>query len=81
MRRTLSVASLLLSLAAGEIRSNNYQYTFTADIYGDAGYGDMVTHYDNRRVRIKIQSVTNGFSLTVNPFGPGSPSTYDFKKV
>ena len=68
-------------IMSGEIRSNSFKYTFTADIYGDSGFGEIVSHSENTRFRIKIQYTSNGFALTSNPFGPGTPSTYYFKKV
>ena len=68
-------------LMSGEIQSKSFKYTFTADIYGDSGFGEIVSHSENTRFRIKIQYITNGFALTSNPLGPGTPSTYYFKKV
>jgi hypothetical protein len=66
------------TLMSGEIRSAQYRYTFTADLFGSSGYGDMVAHADNSRFRIKIDLTTDGFQLTSNPQGPGTPSTYSF---
>jgi hypothetical protein len=66
------------TIMAGEIRSNNFYYTFTADIVGTSGYGDIVDHNENTRFRIKIDITQNGFTLTSNPLGPGTPTTYYF---
>lgn len=66
------------TIMAGEIRSNNFYYTFTADIVGTSGYGDIVDHNENTRFRIKIDMTQNGFDMTSNPLGPGTPTTYHF---
>lgn len=66
------------TIMSGEIRSNNFRYTFTADIVGTSGYGDIVDHNENTRFRIKIDLTRNGFNLTSNPLGPGTPTTYTF---
>jgi hypothetical protein len=68
------------TIMSGEIRSNNFYYTFTADIVGTSGYGDIVDHSENTRFRIKIDITQNGFNLTSNPLGPGTPTTYYFVK-
>ncbi len=59
---------------SGEIRSPQAWYVFTADIYGDGGYGDMVDRLAGETFRIQIQSLSEaGFILTANPFqGPAS---------
>lgn len=66
------------TIMSGEILSNNFRYTFTADIVGTSGYGDIVDHKENTRFRIKIDLTQNGFNLTSNPLGPGTPTTYNF---
>jgi len=66
---------------AGRIQSGQYVYTFKADIVGTAGYGDLLDHSTQSRLRIHIQHTNDGFVLTANPFGPGAPSKYYFKKV
>src|SRR5947207_12329013 len=66
------------TLMAGEIRRNEYYYTFTADLVGASGYGDLLDHKDNSTIRIKIDVTADGFQLTSNPLGPGAPSTYTF---
>jgi|GEM_PF-2876439 len=66
------------TIMSGEIRSSNFYYTFTADIVGSSGYGDITSHNDNERFRIKIDLTQDGFILTSNPFGPGTPSSYKF---
>ena len=66
---------------AGRIQSGQYVYTFKADIVGTAGYGDLLDHSTQSRLRIHIQHTNDGFVLTANPFGPGAPSKYYFKKT
>jgi hypothetical protein len=66
------------TIMSGEIRSNDFYYTFTADIVGESGYGDIVDHNGNTRFRIKIDLTKNGFVLTSNPLGPGTPTSYNF---
>ena len=66
------------TIMSGEIRSNNFRYTFTADIVGTSGYGTIVDHTENTRFQIKIDLTRNGFNLTSNPMGPGTPTTYNF---
>ena len=68
-------------LAAGVIQSRTAKYTFTADIYGDSGFGTIVDHRGGARWQIKIQLFNKGFALISNPLGPGSPSAYYFKLV
>jgi hypothetical protein len=68
------------TIMAGEIRSNNFYYTFKADIVGESGYGDILDHSDNSRFRIKIDLTSDGFVLTSNPLGPGNPTTYYFRR-
>src|SRR5437764_13271206 len=64
------------TLMGGEIRSNGIYYTFTADLVGASGFGDMVNHTHNERFRVKIDLTREGLNLTTNPFGPGTPTTY-----
>jgi hypothetical protein len=66
------------TIMSGEIRSNKFYYTFTSDIVGTEGYGDIVDHQQNTRFRIKIELTQNGFVLTANPLGPGNPTVYNF---
>lgn len=66
---------------AGRVQGGQYVYTFKAEIVGTAGYGDMLDHSTQSRFRIHIQHTNDGFVLTANPFGPGTPSKYYFKKV
>jgi len=68
------------TVMAGEIRGSNFYYTFKADIVGESGYGDILDHSDNSRFRIKIDLTSDGFTLTSNPFGPGTPTTYYFRR-
>lgn len=68
------------TIMAGEIRSNEAYYTFTADIVGTSGYGDILDHADGSRFRIKIDLMADGFILTSNPLGPGTPTSYRFVK-
>jgi hypothetical protein len=70
------------TVMAGRIQSGPYVYTFRADIVGRSGYGDMLDHYTQSRFRIRIdldQSAST-FALTSNPFGPGRPTTYYFRR-
>ena len=64
------------TLWSGQINSGPYVYTFTADVIGDRGWGDMVDHFDNSRFRIQIDVLPDGFLLTSNPFL--QPTTYTF---
>ncbi len=66
---------------AGRIQSGQYIYSFKADIVGASGYGDMLDHSTQSRFRIHIQFTQDGFVLTSNPFGPGYPTRYYFKKA
>lgn len=68
-------------LMAGRIQSGSYTYSFKADIVGNAGYGDMLDHSQQTRFRIHIQLTATGFALTSNPFGPGAPTTYHFRRT
>jgi Ca2+-binding RTX toxin-like protein len=68
------------TLMAGEVRSGGFVYTFTADLVGSAGYGDMLDHQDNARFRIHIELTQDGFTLTSNPLGPGTPTRYFFTR-
>lgn len=61
-------------LVAGEIRSQTAYYSFTAELYGNRGWGDMVDVLKNERFRIQIDLTVNGFILTANPFG--GPASY-----
>ncbi len=61
---------------AGEIQSGQFYYTFTAELYGPTGYGDMLDHYDGASFRIQLDVMTDGFYLTANPFG--DPAIYAF---
>ena len=60
----------------GEVTSGQFYYTFTADLPGDRGWGDMVDHSDGSIFRIQIDVVGDGFYLTTNPFL--APTTYIF---
>ena len=68
------------TLMAGEIRSRVARYSFTADIVGTSGYGEMLDQVRNERFKVKIDLTRDGFTVTSNPFGPGTPSTYHFTK-
>jgi hypothetical protein len=69
------------TLMGGEIRSvGGSLYTFTADLVGNSGYATVVDHRDNVRFLARIDLTREGFSLTSNPFGPGMPTTYYFRK-
>jgi hypothetical protein len=68
------------TVMAGRIQSGRYVYTFRADIVGAAGYGEIVSHAENTRFQIYIQLTQTGFALTSNPLGPGTPTTYHFKR-
>jgi hypothetical protein len=68
-------------LAAGRIQSRSALYGFTADIYGDSGFGTILDYGNGSRWQIKIQVVADGFALISNPLGPGTPTTYYFKLV
>ena len=68
------------TIMSGEIRSNEAYYTFTADIVGTSGYGDILDHRDGSRFQIKIDITSDGFTLTSNPLGPGTPTSYRFVK-
>lgn len=67
--------------AAGLIQSKSAKYSFTADLYGDSGFGTILDLGAGTRWQIKIQLFKKGFALISNPFGPGSPTTYYFKLV
>lgn len=66
------------TIMAGDITSSQFYYTFSADIVGNSGYGDMLLHADNSRFLARFDVSGNGFTLTSNPFGPGNPTSYDF---
>jgi hypothetical protein len=68
------------TLMAGEVRSPAGYYTFTADLVGTSGYGEMLDHGQNQRFKVKIDLTQGGFTLTSNPFGPGTPTAYHFRK-
>jgi len=44
--------------------------------FGNSGFGDMVSHVEGTRFRIKIDVAGNGFALTSNPLS--TPTTYCF---
>jgi len=60
----------------GEISSDFAYYTFTAEIIGDRGWGDMLDHLTLERFRVQFDVAPNGFYLTSNPFL--APTTYIF---
>jgi len=63
---------------AGEIVSGAFYYTFTADVYGASGYGDMLDYADGSTFRIRIDLAGDGFALTTNPFEGLYTTTYVF---
>ncbi|TWT46295.1 hypothetical protein RAS1_27480 [Phycisphaerae bacterium RAS1] len=63
---------------AGTVDSGVAQYSFTADIIGTSGYGDMVNLNANERFRIRIDLTSTGFLLTSNPFEGLVETTYTF---
>jgi hypothetical protein len=67
--------------AAGRVQANQYVYTFLVELVGSAGYGEMVDHANNTRFKIHFRLTNDGFVLTANPFGPGTPSSYVFKRI
>jgi hypothetical protein len=54
-------------LMSGVIQSGSFSYTFTADIYGEAGYGDMVSQTEYSRFHVRINLTQMGFAVTPNP--------------
>lgn len=64
---------------AGTIVSPHASYTFSAQIVGDSGYGD-ITENNATTFRIKIDLTASGFNLTSNPLEGGGSSTYVFTK-
>jgi hypothetical protein len=67
-------------LMAGQIRSGQFFYTFRTELVGASGFGEMLNHLDGQRFQIRIDLMPAGFALTSNPFGPGMPTTYYFKR-
>jgi hypothetical protein len=66
------------TVMAGEISSAQASYSFSADIYGDGGYGDMVDRVAGGSFRIQIQNLSEaGFVLIANPFQ--GPTSYIFR--
>lgn len=66
------------AVMSGQIQSGQFVYTFKADIVGNSGFGDMVSHAENTRFWIKIDVAGNGFALTSNPLR--DPTTYFFRR-
>lgn len=62
---------------SGRIESNGYVYSFTSDIVGQGGYGDLLDQTDNETMRIQVELYRDGFNLTINPFG--DPVSYFFE--
>jgi hypothetical protein len=69
------------TVMAGEVRSNGFLYTFTANLVGSSGYGNVLDHQQNTTIQVRIDVTQNGFTVTTNPFGPGTPTVYYFKKL
>lgn len=68
-------------LMEGDVKSQNGNYAFSADIYGDGGYGDMVDRMTGERFRIQIQNLAPaGFALVVNPYEGLYSTRYDFRR-
>lgn len=59
---------------------STYHYTIIAQMHGSSGYGDLLCEQTNERQVVKVDAIDNGFSLTTNPQGPGSPSVYTFTR-
>jgi hypothetical protein len=64
------------AVMAGDIQSANAYYTFTSDIVGTSGYGDMTDGYTGERFRVHFELYAEGFILTSNPLQ--SPTNYIF---
>ncbi len=62
----------------GQLTSPTANYTFTADMMGDRGWGDMVDLLTNERFRIQLDLLPGGgLILTANPFG--GATSYQFQ--
>ena len=69
------------TVMSGEVRSQNAQYVFTADIHADGGFGDMTDRLSGDMFRIQIQNLTEqGFVLTANPFEGMTSTSYVFQR-
>ena len=69
------------ALFSGEIRKGPYLYTFTSEIVGDGGYGDMLDHASGERFRIAISNLSaGGFMLIANPFEGTGQTAYYFHR-
>ena len=64
---------------SGTIQSGGYTYTFSADIVGTSGYGELVDYASYDRMTVHLDLYSNGFYLTINPFG--HPATYFFESA
>lgn len=65
----------------GEVKSRTGRYTFSADIYGDGGYGEMVDRMTGDSFRVQIQNLSPaGFALVVNPYEGLHPTRYVFQR-
>ncbi len=67
-------------LMSGQIQSGQFFYTFSAELVGASGFGEMVSQVEGTRFQIKIDLTPMGFALTSNPLGPGMPTTYYFTR-
>jgi len=68
-------------LMSGVIHSGSSAYTFTADIYGNAGYGSMVSQTEYSRFHVRIDLTQMGFAVTPNPENFDEPKqTYYFTR-
>jgi hypothetical protein len=61
----------------GQIYSGQFVYTFNADIVGNSGFGQMLSHAEGTEFRVKIVA-GNGFALTSNPLS--TPTTHYFSR-
>src|SRR5262245_36944511 len=69
------------ALFSGEIRKGPYVYTFTSEIVGDGGYGDMLNQASGERFRIAILNLSaGGFMLIANPFEGTGQTAYYFHR-
>jgi hypothetical protein len=69
------------TLVSGQIKSARFTYSFTADVYGESGFGTMTDRAAGTRFPIKLIFSQAGFTLISNPLGPGTPTPYEFKLV
>jgi len=65
---------------SGQIQSGQFSYTFSAELVGASGFGEIVSHAEGTRFQIRIDLTPTGFALTSNPLGPGMPTTYYFTR-